>query len=127
MNGDWVSINNQFLSVVSNISLVAAVCAVVLEHVHLRHSKHFTDPAAEAVGCAIQPWTDSGCFGEKENIQNQTKFLTEASTSVTDYHVGEVNERIVHRHDLNPLLQCHTHHQATNAAKSATDQVTNIG
>jgi len=37
-------------------------------------------------------------------------------------HVGKVNERVINRHDLNSLLQCHSHHQATNAAKSATDQ-----
>jgi len=44
-----------------------------------------------------------------------------------DYHVGEVNKGIVDRDDLNSFLQCHSHYQATNATKSATDQTTMTG
>jgi len=51
MNSDWMSIDNQFLSIMRDISLVAAVCAVVLKHVHLHHSKHVTRLPANHKTC----------------------------------------------------------------------------
>jgi len=61
----------------------------------------------------------------KKSIQEQV-FVSNKGLKC-DYHVCEVNERIVDGHDLNSFLQRHSHHQATNAAKSATDQMTNTG